>query len=98
MSMMLLKSAFSSSLLLVFFTVYCLAATNSKSKLHPAEVKALKEIAKKLGKRDWDFDKDPCSGEGNWSVAVTVKGLESSVACDCSFNNNSTCHITSMYV
>ncbi|XP_009603858.1 putative LRR receptor-like serine/threonine-protein kinase At1g07650 [Nicotiana tabacum] len=96
MSIMLLKSIFSSSFFLVFFTVHCLAASNSKSKLHPAEVKALKEIAKKLGKRDWDFDKDPCSGEGNWSVAVTVKGLESSVACDCSFNNNSTCHITSI--
>lgn len=81
------------SLFLVFFTV--LAAT-SKTKLPQEEVKALKEIAKKLGKRDWDFSKDPCSGEGNWSTAVTVKGIESSVACDCSFNNNSTCHITSI--
>lgn len=82
-----------SSLFLVFFTV--LAAT-SKSKLPQEEVKALKEIAKKFGKRDWDFNKDPCSGEGNWSTAIIVKGFESSVACDCSFNNNSTCHITSI--
>jgi len=24
------------------------------------EVRALKEIGKKLGKKDWDFNKDPC--------------------------------------
>ncbi|XP_059282070.1 probable LRR receptor-like serine/threonine-protein kinase At1g07650 [Lycium ferocissimum] len=92
MKILLLQSVFF-SLFLVSFTV--LAAT-SKSKLPREEVKALKEIAKKLGKKDWDFNKDPCSGEGNWSNAITVKGFESSVACDCSFNNNSTCHITSI--
>ncbi|KAJ8567958.1 hypothetical protein K7X08_020680 [Anisodus acutangulus] len=92
MKIMFLQSLFF-SFFPSFFTV--LAAT-SKSKLPQEEVKALKEIAKSLGKKDWDFNKDPCSGEGNWSTAVTVKGFESSVACDCSFNNNSTCHITSI--
>ncbi|KAM3222363.1 putative LRR receptor-like serine/threonine-protein kinase [Capsicum annuum] len=92
MKIVLLQSMFF-SLFLVSFSV--LAAT-SKSKLPQEEVKALKEIARKLGKKDWDFKKDPCSGDGNWSTAVTVKGVESSVACDCSFNNNSTCHITSI--
>ncbi|KAJ8532208.1 hypothetical protein K7X08_012131 [Anisodus acutangulus] len=92
MKIMFLQSLFF-SLFLSSFTV--LAAT-SKSKLPQEEVKALKEIAKKLGKKDWNFNKDPCSGEGNWSTAITVKGFESSVACDCSFNNNSTCHITSI--
>ncbi|KAG8364767.1 hypothetical protein BUALT_Bualt18G0033000 [Buddleja alternifolia] len=55
-------------------------------------VRALKEIGRRFGKKDWDFRKDPCSGEGNWSVrptATTRKGFESSVTCDC----NSTCHI-----
>lgn len=60
-------------------------------------VRALKEIAKRLGKKDWDFSTDPCSGEGNWSMPVTVKGFESSVTCDCSFDQMSTCHIVSMY-
>ncbi|CAN4104461.1 unnamed protein product [Withania somnifera] len=92
MKIVFLQSFFFSSFL-VFFTV--LAAT-SKSKLPQEEVNALKEIAKKLGKRNWDFKKDPCSGEGNWSTAVTVKGIESSVTCDCTFNNNSTCHVTSI--
>ena len=61
-------------------------------------VNALKEIAKKLGKKDWDFRKDPCKEEGNWTVIVNgMKSFESSVTCDCSFNNNSSCHIVSLY-
>lgn len=60
-------------------------------------VKALKEIEKKLGKNDWNFTLDPCSGEGNWRVDNGRKGFESSVTCDCSFNHNSTCHIVAMY-
>lgn len=60
-------------------------------------VKTLREIGKRLGKRDWDFKVDPCSGEGNWNVPDTERGFDSSVSCDCSFDNNSTCHVVSMY-
>lgn len=60
-------------------------------------VKVLMEIARKLGKKDWDFGKDPCTGEGNWKLSTGWKSAESSVSCECSFNNNSTCHIVSMY-
>lgn len=60
-------------------------------------VEALKEIGRKLGKKDWDFSKDPCSGEGNWTVANAVKGFESFVTCDCSFDRNTTCRVVSMY-
>lgn len=59
-------------------------------------VKALKEIANKIGKKDWDFGVDPCSGKGNWN-ASNKKGFESFVICDCSFNHNSSCHVVSMY-
>ncbi|KAL3564615.1 hypothetical protein D5086_032661 [Populus alba] len=34
------------------------------------------EALKKVGKEDWDFSKDPCSGEGNWSVLDLSKGFE----------------------
>ncbi|KAL0311479.1 UNVERIFIED_CONTAM: putative LRR receptor-like serine/threonine-protein kinase [Sesamum angustifolium] len=61
-------------------------------------VRALREIARRLGKKDWDFSKDPCSGEGNWTVALTRKGFESNVTCDCTFDQSSTCHVVSMYV
>ncbi|KAA8525012.1 hypothetical protein F0562_011350 [Nyssa sinensis] len=81
------------SLALIFFTTFGFAAT---PKLHALEVTALREIGKRLGKRDWDFRKDPCSGEGNWSLAITRKGSESSVNCDCSFDQNTTCHVVSI--
>ncbi|THF97534.1 hypothetical protein TEA_001222 [Camellia sinensis var. sinensis] len=78
---------------LIFFHSFGFAAI---PKLHPDEVKTLREIGKRLGKRDWDFRKDPCSGEGNWSPPVLVKGFETSVTCDCTFNNNATCHVVAM--
>jgi len=58
----------------------------------------MKEIAKTLGKKDWDFKKDPCSGENNWKSSVQVKGFENAVTCNCSFTNATVCHIVSMYV
>ncbi|CAH2038644.1 unnamed protein product [Thlaspi arvense] len=68
---------------------------SDNTKLHEAEVRALKEIGKKLGKKDWDFKKDPCSGEGNWVVTTfTAKEFESNITCDCSFPPpNSSCHV-----
>ncbi|KAG7645454.1 putative LRR receptor-like serine/threonine-protein kinaseRLK-Pelle-DLSV family [Arabidopsis thaliana] len=68
---------------------------SDNNKLHEAEVRALKEIGKKLGKKDWDFNKDPCSGEGTWIVTTyTTKGFESNITCDCSFlPQNSSCHV-----
>ncbi|KAL3509047.1 hypothetical protein ACH5RR_028448 [Cinchona calisaya] len=77
---------------LVFFKNSAFAATAAR--LQKEEVMVLKEIAKGLGKTDWDFRIDPCSGKGNWSLPILVKGIESSVTCDCSFDNNSSCHIT----
>ncbi|XP_008449503.2 probable LRR receptor-like serine/threonine-protein kinase At1g07650 isoform X1 [Cucumis melo] len=81
-----------------FFYAILLAAFGlaAAAKLHREEVKALKEIEKKLGKKDWNFNIDPCSGEGKWLVVNGRKGFESSVTCDCSFNRNSTCHIVAI--
>ncbi|XP_050226976.1 probable LRR receptor-like serine/threonine-protein kinase At1g07650 isoform X2 [Mercurialis annua] len=87
----------SSKLTIFFITLFfSFSSLGFAAKLHPPEVRALKDIAKKLGKNDWDFGKDPCSGEGNWSVFEEIKGFESIVSCNCSFNSNSTCHIVSI--
>ncbi|XP_042060119.1 probable LRR receptor-like serine/threonine-protein kinase At1g07650 [Salvia splendens] len=82
--------------ILIAFASTTLCSSAAKQQLHQNEVRALKEIAKRLGKKDWDFSTDPCSGEGNWSIPITVKGFESSVTCDCSFDQMSTCHIVSI--
>ncbi|CAL2248651.1 unnamed protein product [Prunus armeniaca] len=81
----------------LFFATFGQSAT-ATAKLHSQEVNALKEIGKKLGKKDWDFRKDPCTGEGNWngSIEGRRKGFESSVTCDCTFNHNSSCHVISI--
>ncbi|KAF6173370.1 hypothetical protein GIB67_027065 [Kingdonia uniflora] len=71
-----------------------IASSGSAAKLVSSEVKALKEIGSKLGKKDWDFRDDPCSGIGNWTSPRPIKGFDNSVACDCV---NSTCHVVSMY-
>ncbi|KAL0301396.1 UNVERIFIED_CONTAM: putative LRR receptor-like serine/threonine-protein kinase [Sesamum radiatum] len=72
------------------------AGHKQRPQLHQDEVRALREIARRLGKKDWDFSKDPCSGEGNWTVALTRKGFESNVTCDCTFDQSSTCHVVSI--
>ena len=54
-------------------------------------VEALKGIATKLNKTDWDFSVDPCSASGNWANSTGF--IISNVTCDCSFKNNTECHI-----
>ncbi|KAK2368168.1 putative leucine-rich repeat receptor serine/threonine-protein kinase [Trifolium repens] len=60
------------------------------------EVQVMKDIGRTLGKKDWDFSIDPCSGENNWTSSVKVKGFESAVTCNCSFANATICHIVSI--
>ncbi|KHN11945.1 Putative LRR receptor-like serine/threonine-protein kinase [Glycine soja] len=80
---------------LIFLSHLASAAT---PKLNTQEVKALKEIGSKIGKKDWNFGVDPCSGKGNWNVPDARKAfVMSSVICDCSFNHNSSCHVVSIY-
>ncbi|KAK4285841.1 hypothetical protein QN277_002481 [Acacia crassicarpa] len=38
------------------------------SSLVPEEVEALRDIGKRLGKKDWNFSVDPCSGLSGWNV------------------------------
>ncbi|KAH7843772.1 hypothetical protein Vadar_020583 [Vaccinium darrowii] len=76
----------------ICFTTFAYGAT-----LPPDEVDALKEIGKTLGKTDWNFSvgANPCSGEaGGWITPNLPKGSLNNVTCDCSFVNNTVCHIT----
>ncbi|EOX92937.1 Leucine-rich repeat transmembrane protein kinase isoform 1 [Theobroma cacao] len=83
---------------LVLFATFGLAAAAATTpSLHPEEVKALKAIGKRLGKKDWDFGVEPCSGKGNWIVQGDEEtGFASNVTCSCSFNNYKTCHVVSI--
>lgn len=46
--------------------------------------RTLRRIAAKIGVAHWNFSVNPCDSE--------------SMKCDCSFYNNTTCHVTGMYV
>ncbi|CAK8534945.1 unnamed protein product [Lathyrus sativus] len=67
------------AILLISLTAF---GTNT---LHPDEKKALEDIAKSLGKKDWNFDIDPCSNKFNI--------LDNNVTCDCSVPGDNFCHV-----
>ncbi|KAF3513250.1 hypothetical protein F2Q69_00008351 [Brassica cretica] len=88
------------SALVLFFTIITsfssTLTTSASPALHPDELKALGEIATTLGIKKLNLsDGDPC-------LLKTLKlgvvsnpdsDVENIILCDCSFNNNMTCHI-----
>ncbi|KAF3442364.1 hypothetical protein FNV43_RR16280 [Rhamnella rubrinervis] len=82
------------SLILVFLHLATYAS--AAAQLPETEVEVLREVAKKLGKRDWNFSVDPCSGEEGWTTPNPVEGSENAVSCNCSFSNSTICHVTSI--
>ncbi|KAI4333052.1 hypothetical protein L6164_017906 [Bauhinia variegata] len=63
------------------------------------EVLALRDMAKTLGKNDWDFAVDPCSESYSWVTPETAPGNENSVTCGNCFPINVTnqiCHVISI--
>ncbi|CAI8593290.1 unnamed protein product [Vicia faba] len=64
--------------------------------IHPREKEALEDIAKSLGKKDWNFDIDPCSNKPNWVTPPISKFVENSVTCDCSVADDNFCHVVSV--
>ncbi|KAK2422643.1 putative leucine-rich repeat receptor serine/threonine-protein kinase [Trifolium repens] len=64
--------------------------------IHPDEKKALKDIAKSLGKKDWNFDIDPCSNKPNWATPPVPQVSDSNVTCDCYVAGDNFCHVISI--
>jgi len=63
--------------------------------------KALEDIAKSLGKKDWDFDIDPCSNHPNWTTPKPTPTTrlyieENNVTCNCSVAGDNFCHVVEM--
>ncbi|KAE8732704.1 ATP binding protein, putative isoform 1 [Hibiscus syriacus] len=66
------------------------------------EVKALREIAAELGKKDWNFSKNPCNNKSIWFTPPPPPNVpqainNSTVTCNCSFPNGE-CHIDGIYL
>ncbi|KAH9779502.1 putative leucine-rich repeat receptor-like serine/threonine-protein kinase [Citrus sinensis] len=60
------------------------------------EVQALKDIASTLGKTNWNFSADPCSGKEGWADQNPDKGFENAVTCNCAYAGGTVCHVVSI--
>ncbi|KAG6393830.1 hypothetical protein SASPL_144404 [Salvia splendens] len=76
--------------------IWFVSLVSGAAVLPPDEVESLRVIARRLGKGDWDFGVDPCSGLSGWANPNPVKGSENALTCNCSFDNSTTCHVTSI--
>ncbi|XP_044498116.1 probable leucine-rich repeat receptor-like serine/threonine-protein kinase At3g14840 isoform X2 [Mangifera indica] len=84
-------------LFLSLVSAFCLTIFASGAPpLEKSEVEALKDIAKSLGKKDWNFNVDPCSNETSWVAETQDNGSEKNVSCYCSFSNDTLCHVVSI--
>ncbi|XP_024019466.1 probable leucine-rich repeat receptor-like serine/threonine-protein kinase At3g14840 isoform X2 [Morus notabilis] len=94
---MMIKMFFSQSPFLFLVTFfYVILSSNASAQLPKSEVEALREIAKTLGKTNWNFSVDPCSGDYGWVTKNPVQGFENAVSCNRSFCSATACHVTSI--
>ncbi|CDY26317.1 BnaA09g26680D [Brassica napus] len=83
------------------FSVIQIQTTSTSPALYSDELNALEKIATTLGiKRVNLSHEDPCSS-GTLMITQQVDfvwnpEVNNTIACDCSFNNNTTCHITEL--
>ncbi|XP_038689995.1 probable leucine-rich repeat receptor-like serine/threonine-protein kinase At3g14840 [Tripterygium wilfordii] len=80
------------SLIVLCFTTF----TSGAARLPNDEVQALRDLAKTLGKTNWNFSVDPCGKEGGWTDPNPVKVYENNVTCNCTYSNNTVCHVTNI--
>ncbi|KAL0011463.1 hypothetical protein SO802_006571, partial [Lithocarpus litseifolius] len=80
----------------VFLLVLCMAA---QAATPDNEVKALREIAEQLKKKDWNFDVDPCANKTSWfTPKLDSRPLYSnSLICNCS-NPDGVCHVVELSI
>ncbi|KAL2524296.1 putative LRR receptor-like serine/threonine-protein kinase [Abeliophyllum distichum] len=96
MSKAFFSSMFTLTILLFFKATIVLAQNGS---LPEEEKNALREIADQLGKKDWNFNLNPCDGNSNWSTPKRsdMPWYNNSVICNCSFPG-SVCHVKSIFL
>ncbi|WJX72499.1 hypothetical protein P8452_56378 [Trifolium repens] len=86
---------------LIFIWFISLSAFGATT-IHPDEKKALESIAESLGKKDWNFDIDPCSNKPNWAtpkptpLTPRLSIVENNVTCNCSVAGANFCHVVSI--
>ncbi|CAM8903740.1 unnamed protein product [Rhodiola kirilowii] len=82
----------SSVIVLAALALLCFSSFGQAATLPPDEVNTLRVIAKSLGKVNWNFSVDPCSGLSGWNS----DSENNNVKCDCTFSNKTVCHVTNI--
>uniref|UniRef100_A0A0D9WEF2 Leucine-rich repeat-containing N-terminal plant-type domain-containing protein n=1 Tax=Leersia perrieri TaxID=77586 RepID=A0A0D9WEF2_9ORYZ len=87
---------------LVCSWLFTAAQPQQAPKTDPTEVAALNKILGRWGKKassEWNISGEPCSGvasdQSNWDNYPNINPI---IKCRCTYNNNSVCHITKLYV
>ncbi|KAF4400371.1 hypothetical protein G4B88_018713 [Cannabis sativa] len=90
-------------LIIIFF--FSLSPQNSiaqNATTDPSEVIALNTIFQKWNVKAnpmWNMSGEPCTGSAiNNTIDVEQEGNNPSIKCNCTYNNNTTCHITHLRV
>ncbi|KAK7848866.1 putative leucine-rich repeat receptor-like serine/threonine-protein kinase [Quercus suber] len=72
----------------------------STSQSTPLAVTALGEIADQLGKKDWNFKVDPCTGnDQSWTTTTQVDTYyyNNTLNCNCNISDDGVCHVVELY-
>ncbi|KAJ4823896.1 hypothetical protein Tsubulata_026739 [Turnera subulata] len=86
------------SFAMLVLTVVFLSANKVEAQaghLPQDEVNALKDIALQVGKKDWNFNENPCNNHSSWQIPYSKEKrplYNNSVTCNCSFPGG-VCHV-----
>ncbi|CAN4082164.1 unnamed protein product [Withania somnifera] len=82
-------------ILVITFSLVLFSTIDSRH-LPQQEKDALREIAEQLGKKDWDFNLNPCDGNTNWTTPKRSNSpYYNNVTCNCS-TPDGFCHVQTM--
>ncbi|BFG27996.1 hypothetical protein CerSpe_142700 [Prunus speciosa] len=90
--------------LIMLISVLCLCIKSVEveaqaSRLPAAEEKALEEIAKQVGKTDWNFSINPCINHTNWHTPKNNANPQynNTLECNCSYPDGF-CHVVNIFL
>ncbi|KAB2051230.1 hypothetical protein ES319_A12G042100v1 [Gossypium barbadense] len=94
-------------MILTVLMLICMEPNQVEAQVEPPyppdyEVRALHEIATELGKKDWNYNENPCNNKSSWFTPPPPPNVpeainNSTVTCNCSFPNGE-CHIDGIYL
>jgi len=93
------RHGFMLSLLLLRLFASAGAQQDQRARTDPTEADALNAVFTKLGLQVWPpwYSGDPCIGEATDGTAIDDNlSMNPGIKCDCSYQNNTICHITKL--